>query len=514
MTATEVTIKRELCAPVHTVPQRPALAVGVGFLIGLSCTALVFNYNLPGSLETGLEDDKGFSSGEVTILLFVYSIPNTLLSLFAGELIDRVGLTKVAAGCMFLIASASVLGALSLHLSDSHNSQYHIMLAGRLLLGFGDCLGLTCMPAFIARWFRHNHNGLAMGIGLMVIQTFGGAMSFFFPPIIREKATIEWAMWSGAFVAGGSCLAFVGYAAAEASYSEYIAGMVVFDEVQADFLPDTRAGTRETAGLQDDRVSVVSGNASSIAGSARGAAFLPEVKRVEVTGEPAPEVRSMCQKLRAFSAAFWLQNLAIFFTPVCQYISLNYMHYYLENERNFSSTTAGVCASVVYFCCVAAPMWGAACDRFGGRVYVQLVLAVVAAAVFLLLRFTNISPWPLVGVLGVCFAGLEQNCYAVLDHLMPPDLVGFGYGVMGFVYNIGLGVLPLLTRFVHSQSGGYNDQNILFAGWLGAGVLCTIALLFAVDPHQAKESGLFWRGGAEDEYVRVPTEEPPAHSTS
>eukprot|EP01065_Artemidia_motanka_P035316 TRINITY_DN43235_c0_g1_i1.p1 TRINITY_DN43235_c0_g1~~TRINITY_DN43235_c0_g1_i1.p1 ORF type:complete len:559 (+),score=163.41 TRINITY_DN43235_c0_g1_i1:47-1678(+) len=471
-------------------PHRPMLAAGVGVLIGLTCCALTFNYNVPGSLETALEDDKNFTSSEVSLVLFFYSVPNTALSLFAGELIDRIGLTTVAGICMVLIQCASVLFALSIHLSSVHSTQYYLMIAARLLLGFGDCLGLTCMPALVARWFRHNHNGLAMGVGLMCIQIVGSAMSFFLLPFVKNQASLSWALWIGAFVAAGSGVFYIVYVLTERRYTEYLAVVASFDEDEAGDAQGT-----DPKSLQADAQSIVS-RCDSVR-SSRGVAFLPERSRTARVssehGDDRPARRSMWAKLRSFPPAFWLQNGAIFFTPVAQYISVNYMHYFLESDKyDFGETKAGICASVVYFCCLLAPLWGALCDRFGGRLYLQVALACVATAAFLLLRFTHISPWVLIPVLGVCFAGLEQNCYAVIDHLMPPDLIGFGYGVMGFIFNIGLGVLPLLTDFIHNRTGGYLDQNLLFAGWLSVGIVCSLATIAAVPDGQGQESGLFF----------------------
>jgi MFS family permease len=57
------------------------------YLVGNS----FISYDIPGALKKQIEDDLNLTGFQQTLLYSVYSIPNTVLPLFGGFFVDRLG---------------------------------------------------------------------------------------------------------------------------------------------------------------------------------------------------------------------------------------------------------------------------------------------------------------------------------------------------------------------------------------------------------------------------------------
>ena len=105
-----------------------------------------------------LSSQLGYSDTQIGTLNAIYSIPNVVLVLVGGILVDRFGVGRMAA----ITAGICLLGALL----TAATPDFRVMAAGRLLYGIGaETFNITNLAA-VALWFPTRYTALAMGLTL------------------------------------------------------------------------------------------------------------------------------------------------------------------------------------------------------------------------------------------------------------------------------------------------------------------------------------------------------------
>ncbi|PTT80021.1 MFS transporter [Pelomonas sp. HMWF004] len=132
----------------------------VGALVALSQFGNFYVYDSIGPVADLLQQQRGFSSSQIGLLNAIYSLPNIVLILVGGVLVDRFG-----AGRMTLAtAGVCLAGALLTAFSPGFEG----MAAGRLLYGIGaETFGIATLAA-IAQYFAGRSVALAMGLTLAI----------------------------------------------------------------------------------------------------------------------------------------------------------------------------------------------------------------------------------------------------------------------------------------------------------------------------------------------------------
>ena len=97
---------------------------------------------------------RGFSQSQIGLLNAVFSLPNILLALAGGVLIDRYGPARVSLWTAALCCLGSVLTAIG--------EPFALMVTGRLLFGVGEETLLIALLAGLAQWFAAGGMAVAM----------------------------------------------------------------------------------------------------------------------------------------------------------------------------------------------------------------------------------------------------------------------------------------------------------------------------------------------------------------
>jgi MFS family permease len=204
------------------VPSTAASRLGL-FAMVLVALALFGNfyvYDSIGPVAELLERQLGFSDTQIGTLNAIYSLPNVVLVLTGGILVDRFGAGKM----IFWTAAVCFLGALLTAASPS----FYVMAAGRLLYGVGAETFNIATLAAVTLWYPRRHTALMMGITLGMGRA-GSWMADLSP---------TWASWAY----GRGWQAALGLAAAIAATS--------FVASAAYWLLERRAGPAGTAEKQ------------------------------------------------------------------------------------------------------------------------------------------------------------------------------------------------------------------------------------------------------------------------
>lgn len=127
-------------------------------LVALAMYGNFYVYDSIAPVAEMLSSQLGYSDTQIGTLNAIYSIPNIVLVLAGGILVDRFGIGKVGA----ITAGICLLGAMLTAATPS----FHAMATGRLMYGIGaETFNIAALAA-VALWFPTRYTALAMGLTL------------------------------------------------------------------------------------------------------------------------------------------------------------------------------------------------------------------------------------------------------------------------------------------------------------------------------------------------------------
>jgi MFS family permease len=109
-----------------------------------------------------LAKQLGFSDSNIGLLQAIYSIPNVLMVLIGGYIVDRIGTRKA----IFIFAMLCFIGSVVTVLSGTLS----VMATGRLIFGLGAESLIVAVTTAVAKWFRGKELSFAFGINLMIAR--------------------------------------------------------------------------------------------------------------------------------------------------------------------------------------------------------------------------------------------------------------------------------------------------------------------------------------------------------
>ena len=139
-------------------------------------------YDCISPLADVLTQQLGFSDTNIGLLNAIYSIPNIIMVLIGGIIIDRIGTKKST----FIFAAFCLLGAVITAASGT----LAIMAAGRLIFGIGAESLIVAVTTAIARWFKGKELSFAFGVNLTIARM--GSFVALNSPSWAERYYTDW----------------------------------------------------------------------------------------------------------------------------------------------------------------------------------------------------------------------------------------------------------------------------------------------------------------------------------
>ncbi|MCB1050370.1 MAG: MFS transporter [Acidobacteria bacterium] len=118
-------------------------------------------YDSIGPVADLLESQLGFSDSQIGSLNGIYSLPNIIMVLIGGLLVDKFGPARVTLYTSFLCLIGAALTAIQ---------PYWVMAAGRLIFGLGAETMIVAVTASLGQWFKGSNIALAMGLNLSMAR--------------------------------------------------------------------------------------------------------------------------------------------------------------------------------------------------------------------------------------------------------------------------------------------------------------------------------------------------------
>jgi len=123
-----------------------------------------YAFDCIGPLAPLLKGQLHFTDANIGLLQAIYSLPNVIMMLISGLIIDRIGARK----SVFLFGATTLVGLIVTSLTP----RLFVMAAGRLIVGTGaEALAIATI-AGNARWFRNKELSLSYGVKA-TIERFG-----------------------------------------------------------------------------------------------------------------------------------------------------------------------------------------------------------------------------------------------------------------------------------------------------------------------------------------------------
>jgi MFS family permease len=150
--------------------RRPT-AWAVFALLAIAMYGDFYVYDSIGPVADLLQRQRGFTSTQIGMLNAIYNLPNVVLILIGGVLVDRYGAARVTLCTAALCLAGAVLTAFS--------SSFGGMATGRLLFGIGAETFGICRLVAIAEYFATGRVALAMGLltGIARVGSFSADIS-------------------------------------------------------------------------------------------------------------------------------------------------------------------------------------------------------------------------------------------------------------------------------------------------------------------------------------------------
>ena len=150
--------------------------------VSLAMFGNYYVYDCISPMADVLVRDLGFSDGDIGWLQAIYSLPNIVMVLIGGIIIDRIGTKR----SILLFAVICLAGSVVTLMRGDLTS----MAVGRLIFGLGAESLIVGVTTAIARWFIGRELGFAFGVNLTIARL--GSFAALNSPTWAHDAYSSW----------------------------------------------------------------------------------------------------------------------------------------------------------------------------------------------------------------------------------------------------------------------------------------------------------------------------------
>ncbi|MFT7722673.1 MAG: MFS transporter [Roseateles sp.] len=400
---------------------RPARATAwlVGALVALALFGNYYVYDAIGPVADLLQRQRGFSDSQVGLLNAIYSLPNVVLILVGGVLVDRFGAARMTLWTAAVCLAGAALTALSPGFAG--------MAAGRLLFGIGaETFGIATLAA-IADYFGGRSLAFAMGLALAVgrLGSFGADMS------------PTW--FAAAYAQGWQPPLLIATALAALSFAAALAYWWV------------------------DR-------------APRRAGLLPTGR-----GAEAFAWRDLLHFGRAYW--YLLALCVLWYSVMLAFRSTFAIKYFQHVHGLDLAAAGQMNSHVFLAAVFATPAFGWLCDRAGRYAPFLALGALALPAALAVMALTPWPLWVSTLLIGVSFSLVPAVMWPLASRLVAPGRFGTAIGLMWVAQNAGISGANLAAGWLNDRAGasaanpaGYDAMMVFFGAASLLGCACALAL--------------------------------------
>jgi len=384
-------------------------------------------YDSIGPVADLLQRQRGFNSTQIGVLNAIYNLPNVVLILVGGVLVDRYGAAR-----MTLCTAAVCLAGAAL---TAFSPSFAGMAAGRLLFGIGAETFIIGMLVAIAETFTGGNVAFAMGlsIGIGRLGSFSADMS---PTWFAAAYRQGWQppLMIATLVAATSFAAAVGY--------------VWFD--------------RRMRGNTQVRVS----------GTVQHA----------VLGGPLRFGSGYW---------YLLALCVLWYAVIFAFRSTFSIEYFQHAHGLDLATAGALNSYVFLAAMFTTPAFGWVCDRTGRYAPMLAFGALLLPLSIAVMALTHWSLWVASAMIGVSFSLVPAVMWPLASKLVPPARFGTALGLMSVVQNLGIAGANLAAGSLNDWAAagahnpaGYQPMMLFFGVVSTLGFGSALLLWFTSGPRR------------------------------
>ena len=376
-------------------------------------------YDSIGPVADALQRQRGFSDQQVGLLNAIYSLPNVVLILVGGVLVDRFGAARVTVWTAAVCFLGAALTALS--------PDFAGMAAGRLLFGIGaETFGIATLAA-LAQYFVGGQVAFAMGLALSIgrLGSFSSDMS------------PTW--FAHAYAQGWQPPLLIATAMAGASF----AGALLY-------------------AWMDRR----------IAAADKGP--------MEKQGQPFVW-RDLLHFGRAYW--FLLALCVLWYSVILAFRSTFSIKYFQHAHGLDLAAAGAMNSYVFLAAVFATPAFGWLCDRAGRYAPFLAFGAVLLPVAIATMALSSASLWISTALIGISFSLVPAVMWPLASRLVSPQRFGTAIGLMWVAQNAGIAGANLVAGWLNDRAGasaqnpaGYEPMMLFFGLASVAGAVAALTL--------------------------------------
>ncbi|KAJ3042102.1 hypothetical protein HDV00_008184 [Rhizophlyctis rosea] len=438
-----------------------------------------YSYNLPAAINTSLQQHLGSSydqyQWQINLLYTVYSLPNFILPLLGGILIDALGHRT-----MLVLFSVVILGGQALFAVGNELKNFNMMVVGRAIVGAASDSVEISSTVVSTDWFRGRFLAFALAAHTSV-AALAGLVGDNLSPRIGGVVKATW-LSVGTCGVGLMCAILLAVIDTDRFRLRFgVAGdedegdetdVEEQDQMDAYVKPRISSISHSTQDSDDDtctdeKVSVV------------GEAYSTESSNDALSQGPWSFVVAWVKNIFGLPLAFWFLCLATVFlysaySPFHNICVDFFQSKWWPNDPDHAAFVMSISALVST---PGGPITGLLTDRFGFRSLLLCLAGLLLLTTHLLFTFTFINPLITMMIMGGSASMFPAIIWSSVPLLVDRSQLATAYGMVYVCVNVALSVVPLAVADVRNRSEDWLGVGLLFVGVSAGACLSAVALV-------------------------------------
>jgi MFS family permease len=407
-------------APVQTRP-KPSVAAQSLFFVAAALVMLgnYYVYDAIAPVAELLTQQLHFSDTQIGTLNAIYSLPNIVLVLIGGVLVDRYSARVMVVVTTSICLAGAVVTALGAH--------FPVMALGRLLFGIGAETLVVAVLVALAQWFTGRYFALQLALNLCLAR-IGSYLADRSPSFARHVYEQGWQapLWLA-----------VGFAALSSL------GAFLY------FYIDRREAPRGTLAVP------------------------PPPERIDWS--------HLLRFPRGYWLL--VATCVAFYSVIFPFRSTFAIKYLQEAQGMTLEQASTINSNVFLAAAFGTPLFGFLLDRVGRNALLLAVGALLLPISFVVLGVMPGAAGISTALLGISFAFLPAVLWPTVPRYAAPEQLGTAYGLMTTLQNAGLAAANLAAGLINDASGasaanpgGYTPMLWFFGVLSLLAFICTVFL--------------------------------------
>lgn len=344
-----------------------------------------------------LKESLGFSDKQYGMLYSAYSLAAIVVLFWSGIFVDRYG-TRLSILIFGIICTISGF-------MTAFSSSVFSMIAGRFILGLGAEPLIVAVTVAIAKWFKGNTLGFALGINLLIARL--GSSSVDWSPNWGARFYTDWQKpLIVAAIIGVLCTL----------------GAILY------YFVESRA------------------------------------EKKAILSKPGETDKLKFSELLSFNKSFWFITLLCitFYSAVFPF--RGFAPKFFQEAHGISNALAGRLMSwLPITAMIATPLIGLLVDKIGKRASMMFLGSIIIVPVFLMMIYTNVSLYIPVAMVGIAFSLIPAVMWPSVAYIVDEKKLGSAYSLMFLLQQVGIAGFAYLIGSANDYShasasnpAGYN----------------------------------------------------------